>query len=394
MKDFIVFYLIISSGVEIIGENESIIVGLFFILLIIAHILKFKKLRFSKKNFPVLIFILVIMFISTIVNKDPFSSSNSLNFILGNALKIINAFLVINYLDFETFSQKFVKQVYYLSLVSLIFYFTFFIFPSLANIIPSIPKEGRSYDFLLYIHTPIRIFPFPRNSSFFYEPGVFQGLLIVSLLLLRANRTKFDPVFKYYTVFFTALITTFSTTGYLGLILFLLLYIQNKKNKLIAFVSLLLLLLLLPSIRVFREVVSQKLLDPYSNNSSGRRFTDVIIETKMFLEKPFFGYGYEYFEQKGIRLQKVPNIQMWAGSTNSITYHLAFYGLLFMLPIFYGIFKLSVRINSKNKFSIFLTFVIILVLLMGETFLQKMLFLVICLYSFSSREGYYLKQKI
>lgn len=56
-----------------------------------------------------------------------------------------------------------------------------------------------------------------QNNSYYWEPGVFAGYLVLSLVFLGAIKSQYSPM-RYKLVLFilvAALVTTFSTSGYL-----------------------------------------------------------------------------------------------------------------------------------------------------------------------------------
>jgi hypothetical protein len=380
-SNFIVFYLIISTGAISLGKNESFIVGLFTVFLLANYIIKKKKIIFTRKSLTIILFTFFCILFSTLINVASFEGGAS-NFILGFSLKIINAILVINLLSFNTFIIKYIKQIFVLSSFSLFFYFTLLVYPGLINFLPKLPSiDPYQYNFLIYVYEVPRFSVFPRNMSIFYEPGVFQGLIVVAVLFLKFLNINTKKLYKYYFIFLVALLTTFSTTAYICIIGIILIKLKEFKNSKLISVVLIIIMSLAFSLGLFNIVLQNKLQDPKSSVSSLRRFTDVQIETKMFLEKPFFGYGYDYFTVKKQELDKSDSVEVWTGSTNSITYHLALFGILFMIPIFVGYYILIKQIDKGYVNQIILYFIIIIVL-MGETFLQKMLFLVLCYYPF------------
>jgi len=380
-SNFIVFYLIISTGALSLGKNESLIVGLFTVFLFANYIIKKKKIIFTRKSLIILLFTFFCILFSTLINIASFEGGAT-NFILGFSLKIINAILVINLLSFDTFIIKYIKQIFVLSSFSLFFYFTLLVYPGLINFLPKLPStDPYQYNFLIYVYETPRFSVFPRNMSIFYEPGVFQGLIVIAVLFLKFLNINTKKLYKYYFVFLISLLTTFSTTAYICIIGIILITLKEFKNSKLIYVVLIILMSFSFSLGLFNIVLQNKLQDPTSNISSLRRLTDVQIETKMFLEKPFFGYGYDYFTVKKQELDKSDSVEVWTGSTNSITYHLALFGILFMTPIFVGYYILIKQIDKGFVNQIILYFIIIIVL-MGETFLQKMLFLVLCYYPF------------
>jgi O-antigen ligase len=321
-------------------------------------------------------------------------SASSINFELGFILKIINAILFVNIFPAEKFKRIFIKQIFVLSFISLVFYFSFLVFPGLMNRIPALLSTDSYVNYLIYVHHPplyaIRL----RNYSIFSEPGVYQAFLNVALLFLimhnePGQEKKILLGFSVYqSIIFLflviAILTTFSTTGYIALMLNFAILLFKKFRFIFVFPFATLLIVGLISSTYFHQTIYEKIVKT-KNSSTERRGKDVELEWMMFLTRPVLGYGYTYFDVKKELLKDSKINEQWTGSTNSIFYHAAMYGFIFMIAVLYGFYRFSFLVSDKIFVGI-LIFSLFLFLLIGETFLQKMLFLVIGFYGISIRK--------
>lgn len=378
VNNLLVFYLICTTGAIMIGHNETFIVLPFTLLLLVLNY--FRKTYFILESLVTLFFLISVILASVLINSF-FSGNYGWNFHLGFIFKILNAFLVINVLPFNEFVDKYINQVYWLSLASIIFYLIFLLKPDLINGLPSLPTDDyHQKNFLLYVYEPPRFVPFPRNMSIFYEPGVFQGIILLAVVLNGGFMTGKVSLFPT-AVLIIAILTTFSTTGYLAVIPLLL--INNKTRYAFAILLCTGLLFFYDKLGVALFAIWDKISNIQMNISGQRRFTDALLEIQMSISRPVLGYGFEYFNVKGELLSKAGIIEKWSGSTNSIFYHLALYGYLFVLAILWSLWRLSRRIFSGNVYAI-LAFISILIFINGETFLQKQLFLLMIFYGLTN----------
>ena len=138
-----------------------------------------------------------------------------------------------------------------------------------------------------------------RLQSIFWEPGVYASFLIIALsfeLLFKKNNNWFHII-----VFLLSLIFTFSTAGYLLLILVFVPFLTRKtKNDTIqsiikfSFFPLLILLVVLiisfsNQLATLFPTIFEKIAN--QNSSFSTRLLSPQIDFKIFMEKPFAGWG-------------------------------------------------------------------------------------------------------
>jgi hypothetical protein len=368
---FVVTYLILSTGAIILGNNETYIVLPFTLLMLFLNILNKRNLNRAGTVF--LIYLIGIVLLSVFRNGF-FSSNYGVNFNFGFGAKLLNAFLVANYMSFSSFRYMYIKQVYIISVVSLGFYISFFLMPELLQLLPSIPIEDiHQKNFLFYVYEAPRFVFLPRNMSLFYEPGVFQGIILLAIVL---NGGLFERYLsRWRSILLIAVIfSTFSTTGYLALFFLMLL---KRESRLILVST------LAGFIFIFSDVIGAVFVEMWDkignvtgNVSGQRRLTDILLEIQMSLNRPLLGYAFDYFQVKGDLLKGAGVVEKWSGSTNSIFYQLALYGYLFVLPLLWAIWSLISRLWTSNV-HVFLVVLAMMIFMNGETFLQKQLFMLI-----------------
>lgn len=137
----------------------------------------------------------------------------------------------------DRFVSSFLQIMTYIAVISLIFFIPIYFLPGMpdfliANFPIHFPIEKESYgirqiihSFLFFNFTPDFNFRV-RNVGPFWEAGVYGGYLMVTLIL---NTIKERSVFnRRGLLFIFCILTTFSTTAYLALFLFIGIYYAVK----------------------------------------------------------------------------------------------------------------------------------------------------------------------
>lgn len=143
---------------------------------------------------------------------------------------------VLARLDQKFFLKRLVNVIVVMSAISLVYFiislryqtFLTLIMPFKFQILPWLNYYGD----LFYVIRPQEI---NRNTGIFNEPGLYQMVLNLGLFLMLFfdNRLCFSKK-KYrigIIVLMVTIITTFSTSGYLGLTLIVGLFVLKEKNK-------------------------------------------------------------------------------------------------------------------------------------------------------------------
>jgi len=178
-------------------------------------------------------------------------SFKSITFLIVN---LLICYLIIEIVK-ERFNSTFVNIIYFLALFSFIFYPTQFYLPlqeyikstlgSFINPLGSadIPEgyKSKTLIFFTYIHNYgsewLQQDVLPRNSGAFWEPGLFAVFLNIALIINTFINEKL-LFSKKNIVFIIAIITTFSTSGFIVLFLIIISYFILHDNLIKIVVSL------------------------------------------------------------------------------------------------------------------------------------------------------------
>lgn len=131
-------------------------------------------------------------------------------------LKIVIGIVLITDIG-SSFAKKYVDVIWVLSIISLVG----FTLTSIYGVLPGIRCAKEANSQIVYTQL-VGTSLINRNAGMFWEPGTFAGYLNVALLFCvyddRLNRKTIIPILL-------ALITTFSTTGYIVLFCIILFYL-------------------------------------------------------------------------------------------------------------------------------------------------------------------------
>jgi hypothetical protein len=172
-----------------------------------------------------------------------------------------------------------------------------------------------------------------RNQGLFWEPGVLQiflNILIYISLFIRRN---------YWVASLAALavLTTFSTTGYL--ILFILVVTAFLKNMRRSYLAIVGMMILVPIVTVVASINVYEKFEGNSAKSASVRMFDLAVGTALLLDHPLVGVGLdqnsykETFYSYGIDRAKEYGIADYELEGKGITNSVLFFATAFGLPI-------------------------------------------------------------
>lgn len=320
-------------------------------------------------------------------------SNSSLVSFAAMILRTFTAYLVIK--NCSDFIGTFLRILFFLSLAGLFLYAFFTMFPSVEQMLfekKQIWDNAEKYysDKSLIIYTIHRenfygqdafgLFGLPRNSGPFWEPGANGGYLVLGIALEMLLFRKWS---RRTLVFFIALFTSFSTTAYLAVGVFFLLYyllVDNKAERLVIILPLLVITIWISLFSL--DFLSAKIVDQLKEFNEGNvygsqsendtRIGSASLDFKDLQRSPLFGTGSSDETRWG------PGEQLFM-RTNGVTDFLVRMGIIgftFCLFFMYNACKkLFERLEiSKPAASAFvLTFTIYFISL-GETFFVTIFF--------------------
>lgn len=358
----LVTFILITTGGALnnIAPNISRNLNILMILLSIKPILITLS---NKKDFLVILFIFIAWIsINMIISFD--TLMNSLFFII----KFITIFSIVKYCNYKNINLH--KSIYivvsFISLYSLIFYISIQIFKidiPVKYIALKNYMTYRSYFGIFYWIQTINIngLNIIRNSSIFWEPGMYQIFInycILYVFFLKNTVTKIDKV--NVVILTISMITTTSTTGMMLMIVLYILKLYSIKSK----DKLLILVKIFTSVAVSivgLYLIIYMLLGKSNTNSMNARLNDLTIPIRLFLQKPIFGWGFLNYD---IYRELSGNM----GNSNGVTTLIYQTGLMgvFMYNIFIIMLIRRLRLKAYNIYVIIALLIFILISNMAE----------------------------
>ena len=245
---------------------------------------------------------------------------------LGTALSISSILLII-YATYKIdplhYIQRLIKLIYYISIISIILFsitrlfgFDFFsaIFPHLY---PSIYRENQIYSYGGFIYRFVTLHS-DRNCGPFSEPGQYQCILSVALYFTLFRAYLFNPKdrVRYLVVFFITLITTLSTSGYIGMIILITCFLLHSSKNIdkqvkYAFITMIIgVILFISTTKLGNDFINTAIFDKIyengqlnlSNNTGGARTASIIGVLSTIYHHPItlFGIGYDELNNMGL----------------------------------------------------------------------------------------------
>lgn len=370
----IVFLLIyITSSyfftVTNIVPGIATIVFLFFasILSIVLNERDFKK-NFSIKSFLLLLFMLIVALMSALFNGDGIYNHTILIF------AVISGYLITIAYSFDRFINIYLKVMYFISAFSIFVFLVVLIFPSVITYAPVIGQRDGVNVHNLVFSVALPGSEFNRNYGFFWEPGAFQVYLNLALIFELFITKRLRK--KYVLAFILAVITTFSTTGYIVLLPILVAYMLNNKGLVLRYKNTFkyIIAIIVVALIAFRfmpddyiRLLFGKLEGLFSESGSSHFSTTVRVNAIIypffeFLKSPIVGVGYEKY-------LLVAKEKIYSMPTFTPINWFALFGILWGFPCNYYYLKniLRFRCGLISKISLLIALVLVI---MSEDFIR------------------------
>ena len=337
------------------------------VLLIAANVNK----GFRLKNILFASTIIILQIISCLVHNESVR-----NYIFVASVVAV-AFLLVSFYSFELIKKCFVNVVFALSLYSLFLWLICSLIPSFANVLPkSVNSNGMVFPNAVFslVEYSARTNTF-RNTSIFREPGVYAVYLSIAMIFSLSNAKN---NYLHLVIFLLAMITTFSTAGYILLALLLSYYFLFKISSKYRFPILLLFFLLIVVFSLTTDFLSPQgpLFSKFDSSSDTygsfyARLQSAKTDFKIFLSNPLFGIGrYGLYNLENLGTEGINDRFIAVDNTNTILIGFASYGLLYGLLIVFGLY-LHCWNNSKLFFPSICLFLILAMSLSNEDITQN-----------------------
>lgn len=378
-KDYLpIFFLICFSGNPIVTSMDySQVLLIFYTVAFTVYVLFTIDWQVFNEISLKIVLVPVFIIVISVFQKIIFGFL-SFPAVLGFLLKITLAFFTLLYYRDKKidFVNSYISVIAFIAAVSLPFHilnqFGFYGIP-LDNI----------YQKSLLFYTSFMDFPpyydTVRNPGMFWEPGAFAGYLILGLIFITLKNRRFEigPYSKPVFWISVALLTTMSTTGYVIFAILILFYsTQNYKWGKIIVVPVILGLIVFSYYNI--DFLNRKIENQYQSalemnerDISDTRFGALFMDLQYIKSNPVFGNGLH----STTRYRFHPWIKFDDfGHGNGMSNFIAIWGIPFFLFWLYCVYSFAFRVSQSNLTAISALFVTILIL-QGEQFLNKPIFL-------------------
>ncbi len=351
------------------------------VLLFLVFPIKIKKLVNAHKGTIVLI---TLMIISYIWHMGEMNASQS-NQVIGTILMFEIVTCMSVFISPEVFSKWYVRILIGIAIISIPCFVIAVTNPSLALSFcqPGYDWQtpaGYSFFYLWGINGVIST----RNAGPFWEPGAFQGFLILAILMLvlEVDNKLLKHRKLYFVILTITLLTTQSTTGYI-IFLFIVVFFWKKIQKLFegkyakTFTRFLIALMAIMAVSyiIGSGNISSK-ISGLQTESSIIRSRDIVGGMSMIAKAGLFGLGETAnrdFMKMLLGINKDDSVGLFA---MIYTYGIVF-GFFYILIALRGIKKFFKVDKLKNYVPLIIIF-LILHLTEGLWFLPVYIYITIC----------------
>ena len=277
-------------------------------------------------------------------------AANQVNEVIGFALNLVMVALMASYLGFEDFARAYVNVMVAICAISL---------PcvAMANFNPSLARTfvQPGYDWtVVYGYSPFYTWGINgtinyRNSGPFWEPGAFQGFILLALLLaLKIKCGDIKGMRAKVFVLFATLLTTQSTTGYLLMVFMAVmeypklvaLFGGRGKDKYFGVIFAFIMIAAISYVVVSSGNVSNKLAGTY-NDSAAVRHNDLIGSAALVFQGGPLGFG-----DSQTRLSMEASVLDYVDNSVGALQMTYTYGWIFAL-IYVVILTRGIKLNMK-----------------------------------------------
>ncbi len=338
------------------------------ILMLLCHT---KKL---KKNAMIAYVILCGTQILTIIFK---SRHYSVDFAQISAVTI--AFLFTQAVSSEQFRDQYKAFMTFIAGFSICTFFLYKIIPAFFYTLPRV-KATVLVANTFFSLVPIQMDDYFRNFGCFMEPGMFQVYLNLALIYELFSETI---SLKRVILLCGAIVTTFSSAGFITTAIILLAFMWNKNDlnksikKKITFLSMiaitLIIYLYVNGYLGRYGTVFQKFLEFSGNGSASERMEAVNLALETIRDNPIFGTGWGNWA----------NIFLASGILTCTPLNwFAIYGVLYGFVCNAGIFLTGIH-NATNRMAGILIAISVLMAVVSQDVSGDVLMLIIIFYAYS-----------
>ncbi|MDM5264388.1 hypothetical protein PF327_09290 [Sulfurovum sp. XTW-4] len=368
--DYSILTLFIAmSGVP--AFKSKLLTVLEFSVLVLIFILR-------RKSFDVrfLFFFILIIGITLLQALEFQFFSLVTNF--GLLIMVLSAYLIVKILD-DKFILYYINILYYIAIVSLVFFIPFTLFPSIASffthsITPLFDRLHSPHDSFIFYNITYKE-GYLKNSGPFWEPGAYTGYLIIAYVFNFFRESV--KMTKKNIVFLLTIFTTISTTAYMTIFIFLfLIYYEKFKN--IVFKASMTTVVILIGIyaynsfdflgeKIERQIKFAQTMGIQKSNDT-QRFLSILRDMEDLKGHELIGRG----GHDKTRYDLAPTDKLLQIRTVGITDVLVRVGIIVFIIMFYFLYRsiciYLLSMQEKNKIYCIAIFLSIIFTLISETY--------------------------
>ena len=352
-----VILLILLSGCTYFTQayrKETVVVLIVFTFLYVG----IKRIKLKKKQLIIFGIITTTLFFNLVVNITSMTTANMMDYgLIVASLGCIA--MIASGMTLDNFKAKYIIVMDSIGLISLI---CFYIQMTNKTLVYQLANSNLVKGYLISpFHTWGWTYIFARNAGPFWEPGAFQGYLLLAILFIM-NKKNIQDYKRSLTILVAAVITTMSTAGYILLAIiicyFVVIYwkqsLKKSKDKIkmvVKVVGIIVLAVMLVAYISNSNIISNKLSS--DNQSFSIRMLHLKYGLKVISKKMILGFG--------ISSPALMNaMEMYGMNSNSVgifailEYFGVVFGLLFIVWNFYRTCKIYRNLNCLVVILIFL----------------------------------------
>lgn len=377
----IIFLLMFLSGSFVVSNDiisSFATIGLWIFTLILCVV----NSKFNEINVTTVASILsFILLLSGVVNDE--LSIATFNYIFS----IITALFVTKAMNFHTFASTYVRIIKLLCVISIVGYAATYIYPSIYSHAVVVNTAGHEFSnyWLYVVGLPLSLLN--RNFGMYWEPGAFSAFICLGFLLDMYFLRNSKPM--HILIYIITIITTFSTTGIIALIM-MMLFLSIGSNVMkggsrIIMVGFILIIALFAFLNpdLFYSSSGESAFGKFQYYQSGDDSGTVAIRVyaieygiKGFLQNPIFGCGIQGLTDYAMKYTHGHNVCTFIN-------WFAFFGFFFGAIMISGIYKFSKKIARNKALVTLFIFMMFFIITISENFATNAVFYLIAFYGFS-----------
>lgn len=366
-NNLLIFLLLFFSGNPLALEYPIMEYRFFFLAFILIIYAASRRRGIVNNDIRMFYIVTAIIFLFQIVSLHYFSYPAAINFLATATCGILVARIIG-----QDFRDAYFRVMYVLCIISLIgqALYTIGLYPGVfinqGNFTSIIVHNVKIKSLVLGNEFSL------RNSGMFWEPGAFQGYIMLTFLMYLGNiRELWARHKKKCIVILITVISTFSTTAYIALGI-IGLYIALTYSKNIILKALSVAIVIYGTVYVYKsnEFMEQKIMDEIEYIEGGGiavgRIGSATIDWHYIKKHPIIGNSLhnETRYSEHLWFDRIRSI------SNGFTDITAKMGIVFILMYLVLIYK---RLHKGNLEKLF-TIILIVILLQGECFFNYPLF--------------------